>query len=46
MRSRFDEAKSTQMAGALLQLAGKRMNYMKLIKLMYIIDREALKRWG
>jgi uncharacterized phage-associated protein len=46
MKSRFDEAKSTQMAGMLLQLAGNRMNYMKLIKLMYIIDREALKRWG
>lgn len=46
MKSRFDEAKSTQVAGVLLQLAGNRMNYMKLIKLMYIIDREALKRWG
>ncbi len=46
MKSRFDEVKSTQIAGALLQLAGGRMNYMKLIKLMYIIDREALKRWG
>ena len=46
MKSRFDETKSTQMAGCLLQLAGNHMNYMKLIKLMYIADREALKRWG
>lgn len=46
MKSRFDERKATQIAGALLQLAGGRMNYLKLIKLMYIVDREALKRWG
>jgi uncharacterized phage-associated protein len=46
MKSRFDERKSTQIAGALLQLAGGKMNYLKLVKLMYIVDREALKRWG
>jgi uncharacterized phage-associated protein len=46
MKARFDERKSTQIAGALLRLAGGGMNYMKLIKIMYILDREALKRWG
>lgn len=30
----------------LLQLRGGRMSYMKLIKLLYILDREALCRWG
>jgi hypothetical protein len=34
------------MAGLLLQLAGGKMYYLKLMKLMYIIDREGLLRWG
>jgi len=43
----FDEEKSTAMAAFLLQKCpDRRMNYLKLIKLMYIADREALKRWG
>lgn len=42
----FDEAKAAQMAGAFLQLRGGRMNYMKLIKLMYLTDREAIIRLG
>ena len=46
MKARFDERKATQVAGALLRRTGDHMNYMKLIKLMYIVDREALKRWG
>ena len=37
MKSRFDERKSTQIAGALLQLDGGKMNYMKLIKLLDIL---------
>jgi len=42
----FNEKKATQVAGQLLKLAGGRLNYMALIKLMYIVDRESLKRWG
>jgi uncharacterized phage-associated protein len=43
----FDEEKSTAMAAYLLRKCpDRRMNYLKLIKLLYIADREALKRWG
>jgi hypothetical protein len=43
---RFDERKATQLAGKILRLRGGRMHYLKLIKLMYLVDREALIRWG
>jgi uncharacterized phage-associated protein len=46
MRIRFREAKTTQVAARLLELRGGPMSYLKLIKLLYIIDREALLRWG
>jgi hypothetical protein len=46
MLGRFNEEKATQMAALLLQLAGGRMYYLKLMKLMYLIDREGLLRWG
>jgi uncharacterized phage-associated protein len=46
MRLRFNEAKATQAACRLLRLRGGRMSYLKLIKLLYIVDREALIRWG
>lgn len=48
MRTKFDEKKTTQLAALLLtQRSGaKRMHYIKLIKLLYLIDREALLRWG
>jgi hypothetical protein len=46
MPGRFNEEKATQMAALLLQLAGGRMYYLKLMKLMYLIDREGLLRWG
>jgi uncharacterized phage-associated protein len=46
MRLRFNEAKATQAAAHLLRLRGRRMKYLKLIKLLYIADREALSRWG
>lgn len=42
----FREAKTTQAAARLLTLRGGEMNYMKLIKLLYIVEREALLRWG
>jgi uncharacterized phage-associated protein len=46
MRFRFNEAKATEAAACLLKLRGRRMKYLKLIKLLYIADREALARWG
>ena len=46
MRIQFNEAKATQTAAYLLRLRGGRMSYLKLIKLLYLIDREALLRWG
>jgi uncharacterized phage-associated protein len=42
----FDEAKATQVAALFLQLRGGQMHYIKLIKLMYLADREALLQWG
>ena len=42
----FNEAKATQAAARLLRNRGGRMSYMKLIKLLYLADREALARWG
>src|SRR4051812_27718977 len=46
MLPRFREDKTTQAAALLLKWAGGRMNYMKLIKLLYLADRTALLRWG
>ncbi len=40
-----NEIKTTQDAALFLKLNGGKMNYMKLIKLMYLADREALSRW-
>ena len=42
----FNEAKATQAAARLLFLRGGTMSYVKLIKLLYLADREALIRWG
>ncbi|MCK5147350.1 DUF4065 domain-containing protein [bacterium] len=46
MKYKFKEEKTTQAVAKLLELNGGRMNYMKLIKLLYLIDREALISWG
>jgi len=46
MALRFDEAKATQAAAFILKLRGGQMHYVKLIKLLYLADREALIRWG
>jgi uncharacterized phage-associated protein len=43
---RFNEPKATQAAARLLRNRGGRMSYMKLMKLLYLADREALARWG
>ena len=45
-RMRFNEKKATQAAARFLRHSNGRMNYMKLIKLLYIADRDALTRWG
>lgn len=45
IRFQFNEAKTTQAAAFLLKENGGKMNYMKLIKLLYLADREALSRW-
>lgn len=42
---KFNEAKTTQAAALLLKKNGGKMNYMKLIKLLYLADREALSLW-
>ena len=42
----YREDKATQAAARLLQLAGGRLNHMKLIKLLYLADRRALVQYG
>jgi uncharacterized phage-associated protein len=46
MKTRFDETKATQISSLILKMRGGRMHYIKLLKLLYLIDREALTRWG
>jgi uncharacterized phage-associated protein len=46
MKLLFNEAKATQAAAQFLRLRGEKMSYVKLIKLLYLADREALIRWG
>jgi uncharacterized phage-associated protein len=46
MKLLFNEAKATQAAARLLKLRGGSMSYIKLMKLLYLADREALIRWG
>lgn len=42
----FNEKKATQLAAAFIERSGGKLNYMKLIKLMYMADRAALVRWA
>ena len=46
MTTRFNEKKATQAAALFLKLAGSRLNFMVLIKFLYLADREALSRWA
>lgn len=41
----FNEMKTIQTVALLLGKSNLKMNYMKLIKLLYLIDREALTQW-
>ena len=43
---RFDEQKVTEAAAFLLELRGGCMHYIKLLKLLYIADRQAFFEWG
>lgn len=43
---RFDAEKVTEAAALLLTLRGGQMHYIKLLKLLYIADREAFGAWG
>jgi uncharacterized phage-associated protein len=46
MRRHFREDKATQAAARLLKLRGGRMSHLKLIKLLYLVERESLTRFG
>ena len=45
MSKQFREDKTTQAAGVLLKREGGKMNYMKLLKLLYLADRKAIELW-
>lgn len=42
---KYNEQKAAEAAWKMLRLGGGQMNYMKLIKLLYIADRKAIARW-
>jgi hypothetical protein len=42
----FKERKTAQVAALLAKHSGGEIDVYKLLKLIYLIDREALKRWG
>ena len=47
MNNSFDEAKTTQASALFIKTCNQpNMPYIKLIKLLYLADREALSRWG
>jgi uncharacterized phage-associated protein len=46
IKFKFNERKAVQAAGRLISQSGGEMNYMALIKLLYLIDRESLLRFG
>ncbi len=43
---KFHERKATEMACLFLDKHDRRMRYIKLLKLMYIVEREAILGWG
>jgi uncharacterized phage-associated protein len=46
LRFNFDERKALAAAAVLLEHAGGRMRYIRLIKLLYLADRESIDRRG
>jgi uncharacterized phage-associated protein len=43
---RFDIRKTTEAASVLVDLEGGKINYMKLLKLLYLADRKAYQNWA
>lgn len=43
---RFNERSATEAAASFLKVRGGRMGYLKLIKLLYLLDRAAPLRWA
>lgn len=46
IRTNFNERKTTAAAAVLLQEAGGRMKYLRLIKLLYLADRESWRQFS
>lgn len=46
MFPQYNEKKTTQIAAMLLERAGGEMQYLKLLKLLYLIDRAAFEAWS
>jgi len=46
MRFKFDEVRATQAAAILIHLAGDQSNYTKMLKLLYLADRQSLQEVG
>ena len=46
IRHKYNPRKATEAACVLLNLAGGKINYTVLIKLLYLVDRNAIDRWG
>ena len=44
--SHFDERKATQAAAQFIAMAGGKINYMLLMKLLYLMDRQTIAQWG
>lgn len=42
----FNEEKATQVAAFFSERSERQINYTKLMKLIYLVDREAFKNWG
>jgi len=42
----YNEQRATQAAAVFIKKAGGKLNYMVLIKFLYLADREALLKWG
>ena len=46
VKPKYDELKATQVAGYILKNTGGTMNYMKLVKLIYLAERTSLAMHG
>lgn len=42
----YSEKRTTEMAAYLLSKGGNKMPYIKLLKLLYLAERQAMARWG